>query len=125
MPKVASGGVVHELPTDLKKLLLINTKSLATWEDITPLARNEWICRIESAKNMIPETTVSNGVYPVWPMANADHTAGLDANIVDGRCSYSILSGQRRRAAQPIIDGATESDFGYRAHRDAAAFLTI
>ena len=50
MPKVASGGVVHELPTDLKKKLLINTKSLATWEDITPLARNEWICWIESAK---------------------------------------------------------------------------
>jgi uncharacterized protein YdeI (YjbR/CyaY-like superfamily) len=27
---------------------------LATWEDITPLARNEWICWIESAKK--PET---------------------------------------------------------------------
>ncbi|HEY5411128.1 MAG TPA: YdeI/OmpD-associated family protein [Caulobacteraceae bacterium] len=27
-----------------------NPKALATWEDITPLARNEWICWIESAK---------------------------------------------------------------------------
>ena len=26
-----------------------NLKALATWEDITPLARNEWICWIESA----------------------------------------------------------------------------
>lgn len=45
-----SGGVVHDLPTDLKKALLVNTKALDTWEEITPLARNEWICWIDSAK---------------------------------------------------------------------------
>jgi uncharacterized protein YdeI (YjbR/CyaY-like superfamily) len=44
------GGVVHDLPTDLKKALTSNAKALKTWEDITPLARNEWICWIESAK---------------------------------------------------------------------------
>lgn len=48
--KKISGGVVHELPTDLKKSLQLNNASLATWEDITPLARNEFICWIESAK---------------------------------------------------------------------------
>jgi bacteriocin resistance YdeI/OmpD-like protein len=48
--KVISGGVVHDLPEDLKKALTANAKALATWEDITPLARNEWICWIESAK---------------------------------------------------------------------------
>ena len=45
-----SGGVVHDLPADLKKALTSNAKALETWEDITPLARNEWICWIESAK---------------------------------------------------------------------------
>lgn len=44
------GGVVHGLPVDLKKALIANAKALATWDDITPLARNEWICWIESAK---------------------------------------------------------------------------
>jgi uncharacterized protein YdeI (YjbR/CyaY-like superfamily) len=44
------GGVVHDLPADLKKVLASDAKALATWEDITPLARNEWICWIESAK---------------------------------------------------------------------------
>lgn len=39
-----SSGVVHELPTDLQKALLANPTALAAWEDITPLARNEWIC---------------------------------------------------------------------------------
>lgn len=45
-----SGGVVHELPADLKKVLAADPEVLAVWEDITPLARNEWICWIESAK---------------------------------------------------------------------------
>lgn len=39
-----SGGVVHELPADLREALASDEKALAAWEDITPLARNEWIC---------------------------------------------------------------------------------
>ena len=41
--KRISGGVVHDLPADLKKALTSDAKALETWEDITPLARNEWI----------------------------------------------------------------------------------
>lgn len=48
--KLISGGVVHDLPADFRKALLADAKALETWEDITPLARNEWICWIESAK---------------------------------------------------------------------------
>jgi uncharacterized protein YdeI (YjbR/CyaY-like superfamily) len=48
--KSISGGVVHELPVDFRKALILAPKALVTWEDITPLARNEWICWIESAK---------------------------------------------------------------------------
>ncbi|HUU24704.1 MAG TPA: YdeI/OmpD-associated family protein [Methyloceanibacter sp.] len=50
--KDISGGVVHDLPADLKKALMSDAKALETWEDITPLARNEWICWIESAKKV-------------------------------------------------------------------------
>ena len=39
-----SGGVVHELPEDLRKELASDATALTAWEDITPLARNEWIC---------------------------------------------------------------------------------
>ena len=45
-----SGGVVHKLPADLREVLLSDSKMFAVWEDITPLARNEWICWIEEAK---------------------------------------------------------------------------
>ena len=44
------GGVVHDLPGDLESALKRNPQALATWADITPLARNEYICWIESAK---------------------------------------------------------------------------
>ena len=43
-------GVVHELPADLAEALKSHPDALATWSDITPLARNEWICWVESAK---------------------------------------------------------------------------
>jgi uncharacterized protein YdeI (YjbR/CyaY-like superfamily) len=44
------GGVVHELPDDLRAGLLASETALAAWLDITPLARNEFICWVEDAK---------------------------------------------------------------------------
>ncbi|RJQ35308.1 hypothetical protein C4566_01025 [Candidatus Parcubacteria bacterium] len=45
-----SSGVVHTVPADLKKALSISSKALAAWNDLTPLARNEWICWTISVK---------------------------------------------------------------------------
>lgn len=50
MEKKISSGVAHQLPTDLRKALVSDAKALAKWEDITPLARNEWICWTISVK---------------------------------------------------------------------------
>jgi uncharacterized protein YdeI (YjbR/CyaY-like superfamily) len=44
------GGVVHDLPDDLRAALLDDETALAAWTDITPLARNEFICWVEDAK---------------------------------------------------------------------------
>ncbi len=44
------GGVVHTLPADLYAALIADATALAAWEDITPLARNEFICWVEDAK---------------------------------------------------------------------------
>jgi hypothetical protein len=41
---IISGGVVHELPADMRKALTADPRALAAWESLTPLARNEWIC---------------------------------------------------------------------------------
>ena len=43
--------MVHDLPDDFASAIEADAQALATWEDITPLARNEWICWVQSAKN--------------------------------------------------------------------------
>lgn len=48
--KGISTGVVHKVPADLKKTLISDVAALAKWEDITPLARNEWICWVENVR---------------------------------------------------------------------------
>lgn len=50
MVKRIATGVVHIVPPDLHTALTAVPAALTTWEDVTPLARNEWICWIESAK---------------------------------------------------------------------------
>ncbi len=60
--KKISGGVVHIVPEDLKKALISNPKAILAWEDISQLARNEWICwtitnkKPETRKNHVERT---------------------------------------------------------------------
>lgn len=42
--KRISSGTVHKMPSDLRKALAFDRVALEAWEDLTPLARNEWIC---------------------------------------------------------------------------------
>lgn len=44
----------HKTPPDLQKTLDLSKAMKQAWNDITPLARNEWICWIISVKR--PET---------------------------------------------------------------------
>ncbi|ORV47160.1 hypothetical protein AWC02_09830 [Mycolicibacter engbaekii] len=44
------GGAVHQLPADLREGLLECPAAVTAWLDITPLARNEFICWVEDAK---------------------------------------------------------------------------
>lgn len=43
-------GTVHTVPLDLQKAITSDKVALAAWEDLTPLARNEWICWVISVK---------------------------------------------------------------------------
>lgn len=47
------GGVVHEMPDDLRAALLASVAAPIAWQDITPLARNEFICWVEDAKQQV------------------------------------------------------------------------
>ncbi len=48
--KEISAGTVHKLPADVQKVITSSPAAREAWKDLTPLARNEWICWIESAK---------------------------------------------------------------------------
>ncbi len=50
--KQTSSGTVHRIPEDLKKAINSNAKVKMLWEDITPLARNEFICWVVSPKQI-------------------------------------------------------------------------
>ncbi len=44
------GGVVHTVPKDLQSALTLDKKALDIWNELTPLARNEWICWVTLVK---------------------------------------------------------------------------
>jgi uncharacterized protein YdeI (YjbR/CyaY-like superfamily) len=71
MSRKISGGVAHGLPTDLRKALSSDPKALSAWEDITPLARNEWICWTISVKK--PET-------------RKEHVSRVVSELKEGMC---------------------------------------
>lgn len=43
-------GTIHKLPSDFKVSLISTPTALKLWNEITPLARNEWICWVTSGK---------------------------------------------------------------------------
>ena len=45
-----SSGTIHKIPDDLRKAIIEIPAVLTLWEDITPLARSEWICWVTSGK---------------------------------------------------------------------------
>jgi uncharacterized protein YdeI (YjbR/CyaY-like superfamily) len=46
-------GGIHSMPTDFREAINSDPAVKAVWTDITPLARNEWICWVSSAKKAI------------------------------------------------------------------------
>lgn len=50
MKKPLSKSPVHSVPKDLHVALTSSPAIEAAWKDLTPLARNEWICWVISVK---------------------------------------------------------------------------
>lgn len=47
-----SNGLVHNTPDDLSESLKKLQEAITLWESLTPIARNEFICWIEDAKQV-------------------------------------------------------------------------
>lgn len=68
MLKLAN-GLVHQIPKDLRENI-ISFKLVDIWNDLTPIARNEWICWVVSVKK--PET-------------RANHIKRLTEDLIKGK----------------------------------------
>jgi uncharacterized protein YdeI (YjbR/CyaY-like superfamily) len=65
-----SGGVVHAVPADLRRVLMANPKVLAAWEDLTTLARNEWLCWV---------------IWPKKAETRSRHIQRLRSELLEGK----------------------------------------
>jgi uncharacterized protein YdeI (YjbR/CyaY-like superfamily) len=82
-------GVVHEVPDDLRKALLADESALERWDDLTPLARNEWICwtimtkKPETRKNHIDRviTELLEGVRRPCCWVGCIHRGNKSSNV--------------------------------------------
>ena len=82
------GGAVHKVPGDLRKALIANSTALDAWEEITPLARNEFICWVEDAKQ---ETTRERRIRRT------------QEELEEGRASALLLAGVQASGAHRQI----------------------
>ena len=111
------GGKVHELPADLRKALVANTKALDAWKDITPLARNEFICWVEDAKQ---ETDATTSHSPdARGTGGRPEAALLLARLQAPRAHRQIASGARPRDTEHLLLAPGKGPGGARATRDS------
>ena len=86
-----SSGTVHKIPADLQKALVASPKALAAWEDISPLARNEWICWTISVKQ---------------DATRKDHVRRVVSELIDGMrrpCCWIGCIHRKDKAISPSV----------------------
>lgn len=91
--KEISNGVAHNVPKDLQKALRADKAVLPIWESLTPLARNEWICWVESVKT---------------PATRKEHVARTVRELKEGMrrpCCWIGCIHRKDKAISPSIRG--------------------
>ena len=84
---------MHTLPADLKKALAASPKALSAWEDISALARNEWICWTTSVKQ---------------DATRKDHVRRVVSELIEGMrrpCCWIGCIHRTDKAISPSIQG--------------------
>lgn len=82
-----SSGTAHQLPADLRKALSGDANALAAWEDITPLARNEWICWT---------------IAPKTPEKRKEHVDRVISELKEGMRRPCCWAGCMHRTDKPL-----------------------
>lgn len=91
--KTITGGVVHDMPADLKKAITSDPKVVSIWESLTPLARNEWICWTVTVKQQ---------------KTRNEHVARVKAELLEGKrrpCCWIGCIHRTDKAISPSVQG--------------------
>lgn len=86
-------GTVHKVPDDLSPALVSDSKALELWRDLTPLARNEWICWV---------------TFPKKEETRKDHVKRVVIELEEGvrrPCCWIGCIHRNDRAISPSIQG--------------------
>ena len=89
--RVVSGGVVHTVPMDLGRVLIASPKALTAWEDLTPLARNEWICWV---------------LWPKKAETRSQHIQRLRSELLEGKrrpCCWLGCTHRKDKELSPSV----------------------
>ena len=85
---------MHKLPADLRKALIANATALDAWKDITPLARNEFICWVEDAKQETTRERRIRRTQEELEEGRAAPAAGRAASTASAPAGSGRLNGQ-------------------------------
>jgi len=106
-----------KLPTDLRKVLAADSKAKKKWDDLTPIARRDFISWIESAKQVetrkrrvdsIPSRLASGKRRPCcYSIVPLDLYTNLNGNP-KAKAQWKTLSPDERRDLVSWIDSAKE-----------------
>lgn len=83
-----ASGVKHTVPKDLQEVLQSNATLLEKWNNLTPLARNEWICWV---------------IYVKKQETRDNHLVRLKKEILEGKkrpCCWAGCPHHRPNAAK-------------------------
>ena len=81
--KEISGGVVHDLPADLKRALTSDAKALETWGTLRLSRAMNGSAGSSRQKGRKQELTGSNGAVPASKAESGDPVGGLAVRIVN------------------------------------------
>ncbi len=84
---------VHKIPSDLKKALLSDSLAMEKWNDITDLARNEWICWT---------------IFPKQQKTREDHVTRVVTELKEGMrrpCCWIGCIHRKDKKVSPSIQG--------------------
>jgi len=91
MREALLSGTVHRIPKDLNEVILGESGVVTLWNNLTPLARNEWICWV---------------TFPKKEETRKEHVKRVVAELKEGKkrpCCWIGCIHRKDKAVSPSV----------------------